>query len=108
MTKLTSLLTFLTLFALAAAKATTVFPSAAGSTTLSKPMVVTGVYDGKMKRFERNNGCRSGEGGDADAVFHVQAGGTLQSAHSLAVRREKKRERERERRLTEAHRCDHR
>ncbi|KAI5799384.1 pectate lyase C [Pyronema domesticum] len=61
------------------AAATTVFPAAAGSTTISSPIVVSGTYDGGMKRFNRNNGCNAGEGGDADAVFHIQSGGTLQN-----------------------------
>lgn len=37
------------------AAATTVFPSAASSTTLSAPMSVSGTYDGGMKRFSRNS-----------------------------------------------------
>ena len=31
------------------------FPKAAGSTTLSAAKSVTGVFDGKMMRFERNS-----------------------------------------------------
>lgn len=37
------------------AAATTVFPSAASSTTLSSPISVSGTYDGGMKRFNRNS-----------------------------------------------------
>ncbi|KAI5846207.1 pectate lyase [Tricharina praecox] len=81
MTQLTTLLLLsLAIFsASVSGAATTVFPAAAGSTVLSAPIVVSGTYDGGMKRFERNNGCNAGEGGTADAVFHVQSGGTLQN-----------------------------
>ena len=82
----------------ASAAATTTFPSATGTTTLTSPQIVSGTFDGGMKRFQRNSscshkhrpslfqanspppgGCNGGEGGSADAVFHVQSGGTLQN-----------------------------
>ncbi|KAH6975209.1 pectate lyase F [Ilyonectria sp. MPI-CAGE-AT-0026] len=38
-------------------------------------------YDGKYVRFDRGSGaCKPGEGGQADAVFVVRAGGTLKNA----------------------------
>ena len=40
---------------------TAVFPKAAGSTTLSAAKSVTGVFDGKMMRFERNSMFRDDE-----------------------------------------------
>lgn len=43
------------LVAYVSAAATTVFPSAASSTTLSAPISVSGTYDGGMKRFSRNS-----------------------------------------------------
>ncbi|KAH0613852.1 uncharacterized protein H6S33_005738 [Morchella sextelata] len=61
------------------AAATTVFPSAASSTTVSAPISVSGTYDGGMKRFSRNNGCNEGEGGDDDAVFILASGATLKN-----------------------------
>jgi pectate lyase len=37
------------------AAATTTFPSAAGSTSLSAPITVSGTYDGKMYRYDRGS-----------------------------------------------------
>ena len=52
------------------------FPTAAGESTLSKPMEVTD-FDGGMVKFGRGVSCSSGEGGDSDAVFIVADGGSL-------------------------------
>lgn len=77
-------------------QASSTFPTAAGYSALSKPMVVTGTFDGKMYRFDRGGKyCNSepvglaltslvsctgqAEGGDSDAVFEVQEGGTLKN-----------------------------
>ena len=76
--------------------ASSTFPSAAGSSSLSSPMSVTGTFDGGMKRFDRGGKsyCRTrisivltttvscggqAEGGDKDAVFLVQSGGTVKN-----------------------------
>ncbi|KAF2113994.1 polysaccharide lyase family 3 protein, partial [Lophiotrema nucula] len=60
--------------------ATTTFPEAAGESTLSEPMSVTGEFDGGMVRFGRGVECGGqSEGGDSDAVFEVQEGGTLKN-----------------------------
>jgi hypothetical protein len=60
--------------------ATTTFPTAAGESTLSEPMVVTGEFDGGMVRFGRGVSCTGqSEGGNADAVFQVEEGGTLKN-----------------------------
>ncbi|KAF2184164.1 polysaccharide lyase family 3 protein [Zopfia rhizophila CBS 207.26] len=67
-------------FAPSSSAATTTFPEAAGSSSLSEPMVVDGVFDGGMVRFDRGTACGGqGEGGDSDAVFQVQEGGTLKN-----------------------------
>ncbi|KAL0061066.1 hypothetical protein AAF712_012129 [Marasmius tenuissimus] len=56
------------------------FPSPPKTSTLSKPMTVTGTFDGGNVRFDRGSGaCTSGEGGQADAVFILQSGATLQN-----------------------------
>ncbi|KAF2251601.1 polysaccharide lyase family 3 protein, partial [Trematosphaeria pertusa] len=60
--------------------ATTTFPEAAGSSSLSEPMVVTGEFDGGMVRFDRGVSCTGqSEGGDSDAVFQIEEGGTLKN-----------------------------
>ncbi|QRV83289.1 pectate lyase [Ceratobasidium sp. AG-Ba] len=53
------------------------FPSPPKTSSLSKPITVTG---GNV-RFDRGSGACNGqaEGGDSDAVFLVQSGGTLQN-----------------------------
>lgn len=62
------------------AAASTTFPQAAGESTLSKPMSVTGEFDGGMVRFGRGVTCGGqSEGGDSDAVFQIQEGGTLKN-----------------------------
>ncbi|KAF2492981.1 pectate lyase, partial [Lophium mytilinum] len=54
------------------------FPSAAGTSSLSEPMVIDGAFDGGMYRFDRGTTCTGqAEGGDSDAVFHVSEGGSL-------------------------------
>ncbi|KAG9119974.1 hypothetical protein FRC07_004751 [Ceratobasidium sp. 392] len=57
------------------------FPSPPKTSSLSKPISVTGTFDGGNVRFDRGSGACSGqsEGGDDDAVFLVQSGGTLQN-----------------------------
>ncbi|KAG8711654.1 hypothetical protein FRC11_002233 [Ceratobasidium sp. 423] len=57
------------------------FPSPPKTSSLSAPITVTGTFDGGNVRFDRGSGACSGqaEGGDADAVFLVQSGGTLQN-----------------------------
>ena len=56
-------------------------PAAAGESTLSKTMMVTGEFDGGMKRFGRGVSCTGQEeGGDSDAVFSIADGGTLRNA----------------------------
>ncbi|KAF2200235.1 pectate lyase [Delitschia confertaspora ATCC 74209] len=61
--------------------ATTTFPTAAGTSHLSAPKVISGTFDGKMVRFDRGSGACTGqtEGGDADAVFQVADGGHLKN-----------------------------
>ena len=55
-------------------------PASAGQSTLSAPMKVTGVFDGGMKTFDRGVKCTGqSEGGDSDAVFDIQEGGTLKN-----------------------------
>ncbi|RPB02277.1 pectate lyase [Choiromyces venosus 120613-1] len=63
------------------AAATTTFPSVAGSTSLSAPIAVSGSYDGKMYHYDRGSGACNGqaEGGDSDAVFLAEDGGTLKN-----------------------------
>jgi hypothetical protein len=56
------------------------FPTAAGESTLSEPIVVTGEFDGGMVRFGRGVSCTGqSEGGNSDAVFQVEEGGTLKN-----------------------------
>ncbi|KAI9731353.1 MAG: hypothetical protein M1834_005257 [Cirrosporium novae-zelandiae] len=60
--------------------AITTFPSAAGSSSFSTPYVVSGTFDGQMYRFDRGTSCTGQtEGGDDDAVFQVEEGGTLKN-----------------------------
>jgi hypothetical protein len=55
-------------------------PAAAGESTLSQTMIVTGEFDGGMKRFGRGVSCTGqAEGGDSDAVFSIENGGTLRN-----------------------------
>ncbi|KAJ4347814.1 uncharacterized protein N0V89_009184 [Didymosphaeria variabile] len=55
-------------------------PASAGQSTLSEPMKVTGEFDGGMVTFDRGVECTGqSEGDDFDAVFDIQAGGTLKN-----------------------------
>jgi pectate lyase len=57
-------------------------PASEGSETFDEPYVISGnqTYDGGMKTFGRGVSCSEGEGGDSDAVFSVEDGGTLKNA----------------------------
>ncbi|CAE6495706.1 unnamed protein product [Rhizoctonia solani] len=57
------------------------FPSPPKTSSLSKPITVTGTFDGGNVRFDRGSeACKEQtEGGDADAVFLLQSGATLQN-----------------------------
>ncbi|KAK1219355.1 hypothetical protein PQX77_017930 [Marasmius sp. AFHP31] len=57
------------------------FPSPPKTSSLSEPMTITGTFDGGNVRFDRGKGACGGqnEGGDADAVFILQSGATLQN-----------------------------
>ncbi|KAH7400656.1 pectate lyase precursor [Phaeosphaeria sp. MPI-PUGE-AT-0046c] len=56
-------------------------PASKGSVTLKAPQVVSGVFDGGMKTYGRGVSCTGQvEGGDADAVFSIENGGTLKNA----------------------------
>lgn len=57
-------------------------PVATASHSNSAPITVKSgqVYDCGWARYDRGSGaCKDGEGGDSDAVFLVQAGGTLRN-----------------------------
>ena len=55
-------------------------PSSKGSVTFDSAQTVTGVFDGGMKTYDRGVSCTGQEeGGDSDAVFSVEEGGTLQN-----------------------------
>ncbi|KAH8831703.1 polysaccharide lyase family 3 protein [Flagelloscypha sp. PMI_526] len=62
-----------------AKRATCTFPSPASTTSLDEPMTITGSFDGGNARFDRGSGACEGqnEGGDADAVFLVEDGGSI-------------------------------
>ncbi|KAG9081302.1 hypothetical protein FRC06_005659 [Ceratobasidium sp. 370] len=57
------------------------FPTPPKTSSLSAPITVTGVFDGGNVRFDRGSAACNGqtEGGASDAVFLVQAGGTVQN-----------------------------
>jgi hypothetical protein len=56
-------------------------PSSKGSVTLKAAQVVKGTFDGGMKTYGRGVSCTGqAEGGDADAVFLIENGGTLKNA----------------------------
>tara|TARA_R110002003_G_scaffold121_26_gene10884 strand:+ start:9402 stop:9803 length:402 start_codon:yes stop_codon:yes gene_type:complete len=62
-------------------RATFPIPASKGTVKLSKPQTVSGTFDGGMKTYGRGVSCTGqAEGGDADAVFIVKAGGTLKNA----------------------------
>ncbi|KAL4782897.1 pectate lyase-domain-containing protein [Aspergillus varians] len=57
-------------------------PESQGSETFDEPQVVSGsdVFDGGMKTYGRGVSCTGdAEGGDSDAVFSVEDGGTLKN-----------------------------
>ncbi|KAI5781565.1 pectate lyase [Geopyxis carbonaria] len=64
---------------LAAAKASTTFPTATGDETLSAPMEVSGTFDCGLKRYGRGLSCADGESGEDAAVFILADGATLQN-----------------------------
>jgi hypothetical protein len=67
-------------YAPAGTAASTTFPTAAGESTLSEPMVITDSFDGGMVRFGRGVECGGqSEGGDSDAVFQIEEGGSLKN-----------------------------
>lgn len=54
------------------------FPASSGTSQLSEPMTVSSSFDGGMKAFGRGVSCTGqSEGGDSDAVFQIEEGGTL-------------------------------
>ncbi|KAG9080345.1 hypothetical protein FRC06_006760, partial [Ceratobasidium sp. 370] len=55
------------------------FPTPPKTSSLSAPITVTGTFDGGNVRFDRGSGACQGqtEGGDSNAVFLVQSGGTV-------------------------------
>jgi len=64
-------------------KATTVFPSASGETQLPSATVISGVFDGGMKRWHRTSYsvCQGQtETGEADTIFILENGATLKNA----------------------------
>jgi hypothetical protein len=86
-------------------QASSTFPKVAGTSSLTKPMEVSGTFDGGMVRFDRGSRLRSWcmnhlgltfavqcdgqtEGGNSDAVFLVQSGGVLKNVIIGANQRE--------------------
>ncbi|KAI7334887.1 pectate lyase [Hortaea werneckii] len=66
--------------ALAKRFATKTMPASSGYSVFSTPKVVTGTFDGGMKKFDRGVSCTGdAEGGDSDAVFQIESGGTLKN-----------------------------
>lgn len=64
-------------------KATSVFPAATGETQLPSATVISGVFDGGMKRWHRNSYsvCQGQtETGEDDAIFILESGATLKNA----------------------------
>ncbi|KAH8587588.1 pectate lyase [Bisporella sp. PMI_857] len=61
--------------------ATNTLPASKGYSALSTPKTIAAgaSFDGGMYRYDRGVSCSDGEGGDADAVFLVQSGGTLKN-----------------------------
>ncbi|KAL3482171.1 putative pectate lyase D [Aspergillus californicus] len=57
-------------------------PASEGSETFSEPQIISGnqTFDGGMKTYGRGVSCSEGEGGDSDAVFRIEGGGTLKNA----------------------------
>lgn len=59
--------------------ATNVLPASSGHVVLPSATTVS-TFDGGMKKYDRGTSCTGqSEGGDADAVFLVQSGGTLKN-----------------------------
>lgn len=64
-------------------KATSVFPAAVGETKLPSATVISGVFDGGMKRWHRTSPdvCQGQtETGEADTIFILEPGATLKNA----------------------------
>ncbi|KAF3910850.1 hypothetical protein ABW20_dc0105713 [Dactylellina cionopaga] len=57
-------------------------PASAGSTAVPSPIIVTGVFDGGMLKYDRNpNTCQGQtETDEAAAMFIIEAGGTVKNA----------------------------
>ncbi|KAH4939390.1 pectate lyase [Parastagonospora nodorum] len=56
-------------------------PASKGNVALKAPQTVSGTFDGGMKTYGRGVSCTGQtEGGDKDAVFIVENGGTLKNA----------------------------
>lgn len=55
-------------------------PESKGSETFDEPKTISGAFDGEMKTYGRGASCESGEGGDDDAVFLIEDGGSLSNA----------------------------
>ncbi|CBX92557.1 similar to pectate lyase [Plenodomus lingam JN3] len=56
-------------------------PKSAGTETLKEPRRVSGTFDGGMKTYGRGVRCSGqAEGGNKDAVFLIENGGTLKNA----------------------------
>ncbi|KAL1960887.1 hypothetical protein VTO42DRAFT_5870 [Malbranchea cinnamomea] len=56
-------------------------PESQGHESFSEPQVITGTFDGGMKTYDRGVTCSGqAEGGEDDAVFIIQEGGTLKNA----------------------------
>ena len=63
-----------------AARASFALPTSQGSVTYKAAQNISGIFDGGMKTYGRGVSCTGqAEGGDADAVFLVQPGGTLKN-----------------------------
>ncbi|KAF2178589.1 polysaccharide lyase family 3 protein [Zopfia rhizophila CBS 207.26] len=62
-------------------RATLPVPASKGSVTYKSAKSISGVFDGGMKTYGRGVKCTGdAEGGDADAVFVLENGATLQNA----------------------------
>ncbi|KAH9907757.1 pectate lyase-domain-containing protein [Xylariomycetidae sp. FL2044] len=56
-------------------------PASSGSSALSDVMTIASgeTFDGGMVAYDRGVSCTEGEGGDSDAVFQIENGGTLKN-----------------------------
>ena len=62
-------------------RASVPIPSSKGSVTYKKAQTISGTFDGGMKTYGRGVSCTGqAEGGDSDAVFLIENGGTLKNA----------------------------